>query len=242
MLRHLYNLSIIGAVVVLCVTLGGTAFAAHVIGQPILPVDPGGPNRQPVTNTTTTENESGTASNSSSTNGSADNGSKTKGLAQGSSNTNTGGTGPMTTAEVKPQLHANQLKVCGSHADVIGTIMNRATTRAQNQITLFGNVATKVESFYISKGKTIATYAQLTAAVTTAESTSTTDLATLKANSTFSCSANNPTGVVSTYRTDLQQVHTDLQVLRTAVRNLILGVAQAEGVTLSKSATQGAQQ
>jgi hypothetical protein len=143
---------------------------------------------------------------------------------------------------VKSHLKSGQLKVCQNRSNVITTIITRANTRAQNQITLFTTVATRVENFYTSKGKTAGNYDQLVATVNSAKTQATTDLATLKTNSTFSCSANNPSGVVSTYRTDLQTERSDLQTLRTAVHELIIGVAKAEGYTLSTSATKGAQQ
>ncbi len=157
-----------------------------------------------------------------------------------------GGTSNVSTtqmsADVKNRLQANQLQFCEQQSSTISDIMDRSSTRAKNQVTLFSGVATKVENFYTSKGKTIATYDTLVAAVNSAEVQANTGLATLQSSGGFSCGGNNPGGIVSTYRANLNTIQTDIKNLRTASRNLIIAVAQAEGYTLSKSAIEGSQQ
>jgi hypothetical protein len=242
MIRHIRTISMLSATVLIGALLSSTAAASPFIGKPIhapYPVTP------PVSGSSSTASGSSNTSNTSST---ASTGSATSPpkhpVTTGHSGSNTSSNSSSTTTPqpAKPRLKAPQLKICQNHTTTITTLMTRADTRAQNQITLFTAVASKVENFYTSKGKTIATYSQLVAVVNADETQATTDLATLKANSTFSCDSSDPGGAVSTYRTDLQAVQTDTGNLRTAVKNLIMGVAQAEGYTLPEPSNSGGQQ
>ncbi len=148
-----------------------------------------------------------------------------------------------TSGQSNGQTHllAAQLKVCQNRETTINNILSRIDTRAQNQITLFGTIATRVEGFYTKQGKTLINYSQLVAAVNTAQTQANTDFGTLKTNSTFSCSSSNPKGMVTAFRGYLKTEITDLQNYRTAVKNLIVGVASANGVTVSGSSTKGGQ-
>lgn len=152
-------------------------------------------------------------------------------------------------ANGEEHLAAAKLRACQNRENAIKNIMTRIDARAQNQLTLFGTIATRVENFYTKKGKTVSNYDQLVAAVNSAKSQAETDLGTLKSNSTFSCSASNPKGVVTAFQGYLKTEISDLQNYRTAVKNLIVAVAKANGVTVSdssqssnQSSAQGGQQ
>lgn len=132
-------------------------------------------------------------------------------------------------------LAAAQLKACQNRENAIKNIMNRINTRAQNQLTLFNTIATRVEGFYTKQGKTVSNYSQLVSVIATAKTQATTDLSTLQGNSSFSCVANNPKGMVTAFQGYLKTEITDLQSYRTAVRNLIVAVASANGVTVSST-------
>lgn len=128
---------------------------------------------------------------------------------------------------------AAMLRVCQNRENAINNIINRIDTRATNQLTLFSTIATRVEAFYTKQGKTTADYATLVAAVNTAQAKATSDLSTLKSNSSFTCSNTNPKGMVLAFQGYLKTAITDLKSFKTAVKNLIVGVATANGVTLS---------
>jgi hypothetical protein len=140
-----------------------------------------------------------------------------------------------TTGDVVDKLQAAQLKICEARASTISLIMNSANTRSQNQITLFTKIASEVEAFSLSSGKTVTGYGGLVNTINTAEATANSDLAALKAAGPFSCTSTDPKGVVSNYQADLQKERADLTVLRTDVKNLIVAVAQANGASLSTS-------
>lgn len=158
----------------------------------------------------------------------------------------TTGTSAAATGQANGQanLAAARLKSCQNRETAINNIISRIDTRAQNQITLFGTIATRVENFYTSQGKTVSNYAQLVAAVNSAKTQANADFGTLKTNSTFSCSSSNPKAVVTAFQSYLKTEISDLQNYRTAVKNLIVGVASANGTTVSdtsKSSTTGGQ-
>ncbi len=139
-------------------------------------------------------------------------------------------------------MTAGLLKACQNRQAAITNIMLRIDTRAQNQIALFSTIATRVENFYVSQGKTISNYNQLVAAINQAAIKANTDFATLKTSSAFSCTATNPKGMVTTFQSYLKLEISDLQNYRSAVKNLIVGVASANGVivsTSSQSTSQG---
>lgn len=152
---------------------------------------------------------------------------------------NAGGSAQASSGQSQGQTHmqAGQLKACQNRQSAITNIMNRIDTRTQNQLNLFSTIATRVENFYTSQGKTFSNYTQLVNAVNAAKAKAETDLTTLKSNTTFSCSSTNPKGMVTAFQSYLMTAISDLQNYRTAVKNLIVGVATANGVTVSTSAT-----
>ncbi len=132
-------------------------------------------------------------------------------------------------------LAKGQLLACKNREVAIKNIINRIDTRAQNQISLFATIASRVEALYVKQGKTVANYSQLVAAMNTAKAQAETDFGTLKTNSSFSCSASNPKGMVASFQSYLKTEISDLQAFRTSVKNLIVAVATANGVKLSSS-------
>ena len=162
--------------------------------------------------------------------------------AAASSQTTTTGQGATQATNAQTHLATAQLTACKNREAAITNIMTRIDTRAQNQITLFGTIATRVEAFYTKQGKTLSNYDQLVAAVNAAQAQANKDFGTLQSNNTFSCSASNPKGMVTAFQSYLKTEITDLQNYRTAVKNLIVGVASVNGVTVSsssQSSTQG---
>lgn len=145
------------------------------------------------------------------------------------------------------RLAAAQLRSCQNRENAINNILNRISTREQNQLTLFGTIATRVENFYTSKGNAVSNYDQLVAAIDNAKSQAQTDLSAMQSNNTFSCSSRDPKGIVTVFQGYLKTEIADLQNYRTAVKNLIVAVAKANGVAVSDSSqsntsTQGGQQ
>jgi hypothetical protein len=163
------------------------------------------------------------------------------GSQQGSNQSSKSSQASTAQANAAARLSANQLRVCQKRQTVIANIMTRINTRMQNQIQLFSTIATRVETFYTKQGKTLSTYSQLVAAVNSAQTLATTNLVNVKSSSTFSCSSVNPQALITTFRTNLKTEISDLNNFKTAVKNLIVGVASANKVTVSTSAQSNVQ-
>ncbi len=140
-------------------------------------------------------------------------------------------------AEVAGKLQGMNLNKCDLRAANIAAIMNRVVTRGTNQTQLFTTIATRVESFYASKGLSLSNYSQLVTAVNNAAITAQTDLNALKSVGTFSCTSSSPQGQVSAFRTALQTEIQDLKAYRNTVKNLIVGVKSVAGSTNSSTST-----
>lgn len=125
-----------------------------------------------------------------------------------------------------------KLKVCQNREKAITNIMTRVSDRGQKQLTLFGAIATRTETFYASKGKTLSNYDVLVADVNAKAAVAQTALATTKADSTsFSCDGTDPKGFVSSFKGSLKTEISALQDYRTSVKNLIVGVKSVQGAT-----------
>ncbi len=132
-------------------------------------------------------------------------------------------------------LAAAQLRACQNRQNAVTNIINRINTRTQNQLTLFSTIALRVETFYTTKSKTVSNYNQLVANIASAKTQANSDLAIMKNNSSFNCSSVNPKGMVEAFQGYLKASIADLQNFRTAVKNLIVAVATANGVSVSGS-------
>ncbi len=131
------------------------------------------------------------------------------------------------------RLAAAQLNACQKRQTVVNNIMARIVDRGTKQIAVFNTIATRTEAFYVKKGKTVANYVTLVAAVDAAKAKAQTDLAAMKTTNTLACDASNPKGVVSAFQTNLKLEIADLKAYKTAVKNLIVAVKSVQGTDSS---------
>ena len=142
-------------------------------------------------------------------------------------------------AKTNPGLTQARLKVCQNRQAAINNIMSRIDTRAQNQSTLFNDIAQKVEAFYTTSGKTVSNYSTLVANISSASQKTASDLSVLSSNSTFSCTLSNPRGAIDSFRSYLKTEISDLQNLRLQVKDLIVAVAKANNVAVTNQNNSG---
>lgn len=141
-----------------------------------------------------------------------------------------------TTTATADQAHltTGRLKACQNRQKAITNIMTRIADRGEKQLTLFGTIATRVETFYTDKGKTLSNYDTLVADVNTKQAAAQTTVDTIKSDSTgFSCDSSNPKGFVDSFKASLKSEISALQDYRTSVKNLIVGVKSVQGTTTS---------
>lgn len=134
------------------------------------------------------------------------------------------------------RLSEVKLKVCQQREKSIDNIMARIADRGQKQLNLFSSIATKVETFYTNKGKTLSNYDTLVADVNAKQAAAQTAVNTVKADKAdFKCDGTDPHGAAATFQADLKLEISALKDFRTAVKNLIVGVKSVEGTTQSSS-------
>ena len=132
------------------------------------------------------------------------------------------------------KLSDAKLKACQNRQKAITNIMTRMADRGQKQLDLFSTIATRTETFYTTKGKTLSNYDALVADVTAKKAAAQTEVDALKANSvSFKCDGTDPKGMADSFKTQLKAEILALKEYRTSVKNLIVGVKSVQGSTAS---------
>ncbi|MBI3573092.1 MAG: hypothetical protein HY092_02735 [Candidatus Kerfeldbacteria bacterium] len=133
------------------------------------------------------------------------------------------------------RLEAAKLRVCQNRQAALNQIMSRRANRAERQLNVFSTIASRVETFYVNKGRTISNYDALVAKVNETKTAAEIQVATLKQDATFDCTAENPKGMATTFKDQLRTTAVALQAYKTAIKNLIVGVKSAQGQTSSNN-------
>ncbi len=137
-----------------------------------------------------------------------------------------------------------KLKACRKRETAINNIMSRIADRGQKQLDLFTTIATKTETFYTDKGKTLSTYDALVADVTAKKAAAQAEVDTVKAVSvTFKCDGTDPKGIAASFKETLKSEISALKDYKTSVKNLIVGVKSVQGSSTStENKTKGGDQ
>ncbi len=127
------------------------------------------------------------------------------------------------------KLDERKLKVCQTHEKNITKRFESLTNLVTNQEEKFASIAARVENYYLTKsvpaGKTVSNYDALVADIAAKKTAVDNALATAKANaSNFSCTGDDPKGLLTAFRKDMQAVKSALHDYRKSVRNLIVAV------------------
>ncbi len=136
---------------------------------------------------------------------------------------------PTGTPPFKRGLSELKLRSCEARQDSIKTRMDSLVRLATNIEEKFDSIAKRVEDFYVNtvvpSGKTVSNYDTLVADISTKKDVVTKDLDDAKVKvSAFSCTADDPKGLLTQFRIDMQKVKTDLKNYRTSIKNLIVAV------------------
>lgn len=138
--------------------------------------------------------------------------------------------------EAKNRLPEARLRVCQARENTITKRMTQLTQLVTTMESKFDAIAQRTEKYYTSKvvpsGKTVVNYDALVAEIQTKKTAVQTALTTAQTNSVgFSCTGNNPKGLLTQFRTDMQAVKKALQNYRTSIKNLIVAVRSVTGTT-----------
>ncbi|MEK7561920.1 MAG: hypothetical protein AAB541_03600 [Patescibacteria group bacterium] len=135
----------------------------------------------------------------------------------------------------KEKLKEDKLKICQEREDGINSSMAAVAARGQAKLNLFTKIAERTEAFYVSKGKVLANYDNLVAAVTSKKAAAQAAVDSVgSSNATFKCDGDDPKGTAREFKTKVKSMNEALKGYRTAVKNLIVGVKSVQGTTASE--------
>ena len=139
-------------------------------------------------------------------------------------------------AQAQTRLTDAKLKACQARENAITKRMTRLTELVMTIEGQFDAITQRTEEYYTSKvvpsGKTVTNHDTLVADIQTKKTAVATALTTAQANSTnFSCTGNDPKGLLTQFRTDMQTVKKALQDYRTSIKDLIVAVRSVTGET-----------
>ena len=135
----------------------------------------------------------------------------------------------------KEKLKEDKLKICQEREDGINSSMAAVASRGQAKLNLFTKIAERTEAFYVSKGKVLANYDNLVAAVNSKKAAAQAAVDSVgSSNATFKCDGDDSKGTVREFKTKVKSMNEALKGYRTAVKNLIVGVKSVQGTTASE--------
>ena len=126
-------------------------------------------------------------------------------------------------------LTQTSLRSCEARQDAIKTRMDSLVKLATNIEDKFDSIAKRVEDFYtntvLPSGKSVSNYDALVANISAKKDVVTNDLTDAQTKvAAFSCTTDDPKGLLTQFRIDMQKVKTDLKSYRTTIKNLIVAV------------------
>lgn len=137
------------------------------------------------------------------------------------------------------RLNEVKMRVCRTHEETIKNRMSSLTRMATNMFETFDSIATRVETYYTEKvvpgGKTVPDYEDLVSSIASKKmDTKDALLAAQNDRDTFSCEGDNPKGLLTTFRKDMQEVKSSLKDYRTAIKDLIVAIRSSTSDTGKK--------
>lgn len=148
----------------------------------------------------------------------------------------------------KEHTVAERQKACDAHQAELDTRIGDYAREAQNNLNVFSSIFTKVQTFYATKKLNVATYAALSATVTTqqAAAQSAVDALSLLSGTKIDCTQPDPAQQLASLKTAVDTARSALQAYRTAIKNLIVAIegassAQTDTSTQTTTSTGGNQ-
>ncbi len=137
-----------------------------------------------------------------------------------------------TKERMQAKLDERKLKVCQTKEKVLGNRLGSLTRMTENMLEKFDRIAIRVKEFYTNKvvtaGGSVSNYDALVADIDVKKAAVETALASAKTNSeSFSCDSDDPKGVLTRFRENMQAVKSALKDYRTSIKNLIVAVKNA---------------
>lgn len=130
---------------------------------------------------------------------------------------------------VKAKLTEVRLKACQVKEEAVKKQLTQLTKMATNMLDVFDKIATKVKDYYtntvLPSGKSVPSYNTLVSDIQAKRTVVDTALAKAKTEAdTFTCSGDNPKGILSEFHTNMRTVKDALKSYRTSINKLIVAI------------------
>lgn len=130
--------------------------------------------------------------------------------------------------EGRKRLSELKLKACEAREEVIKKRNENLMSLVVKMVGKFDAIAVRVEEFYtgklLPKGKVLSNYDALVSEINTKKAILDSALKSVPDTADFDCSGEDPKGLLTEYRSKMQDVKTALHNYRTSIKNLIVAV------------------
>jgi len=130
--------------------------------------------------------------------------------------------------ESKQRLDDTKRRVCASHQASINKLISHVIGQRQKQIDHVGEIATRVQNFYVKQGHELANYDALVSDVNMKKAVAQAALDAAKPNTAFSCDGDGPKAELQAFRDKRSVVVATIKEYRQSVKNLIVGVKSVQ--------------
>lgn len=136
---------------------------------------------------------------------------------------------PTGTPPYKIGLTETRLRSCQARENAVKIRMNSLLRMTTNVVEKFDAIAERVKNFYtntvLPTGKSVSNYDALVNDIAAKKAQVEADLTAAKEKlDSFTCKGDDPKGLLTRFRTDMQKIKTDLKNFRASIKNLIVVV------------------
>lgn len=132
---------------------------------------------------------------------------------------------------VRQKLDDAKKRICANREKTIIKRLTNVVDVRQKQIEHIDKIVKRTKDFYVKKGKTLANYDDLVAAVDEKRAAAVASLDTTKTGTTFSCDSDGPKQDLQDFKAKRTVLVDAIKEYRTAAKNLIVGVKSVQGTT-----------
>ncbi|MFZ1258380.1 MAG: hypothetical protein WAQ25_02830 [Candidatus Saccharimonas sp.] len=146
---------------------------------------------------------------------------------------------PKQTPRASAKLEGEKLTACQKREKNIANITTRIADRGKKQVALFSGIAERVQTFYVTKGKTVEHYDALVADMNAKKAAAEQAVEVITASSgNFTCTAGDPKSNVDSFKQSLTTQIEAIKAYKTSVKNLIVAVKSVQSSEVKQSETR----
>lgn len=130
--------------------------------------------------------------------------------------------------EIKKPLDSLRRKICEKRQATIKKSMTRVVDQRQKQIDHIGDIASRVQAFYVKRGHVLTNYDALVSDVVAQKTAAQAALAATQSDAKLECDSDGPKAQLQAFRNKRTAAIEAIKAYRQAVKNLIVGVKSVQ--------------